>query len=400
MRLTLARIPLAVVFVASLLALACSGPKGDQGPAGPAGPQGAQGATGATGGPGPAGPAGVGLRASFDLEEGSGTTSADASGAGHQLTLAPSGVSWTTAGHTGNALNFDGASGYVETANTPVLNPREEISVSAWVYQTGNAGAPNTVIAKDGSYVLRVNNSQPQFAIQTVTGPAMAFVGGGSVPLNTWTHLKGTYDGVAIRLYVNGQLVLFTSYPNGIIKSDVAPLRIGATGAGAEFFTGRIDEARVIGVATGEVPTRLYTVIGPNLGDYRNNSTVTTAGVWYTIPNRTLTFTKKFATSLVRITYQDTLGTNGQNYDGCQWRFLMNGNQVAFFSTADITAAAGWRMENGSHQAIVGGLAAGSHTLIVQNRGNPGAGAWGPGTGECLMGWNTSSNFLMVEELP
>ena len=391
----LARASLVAVFASSLLS--CAGPKGDTGPQGQQGAAGPQGPPGAQG---PTGPAGIGLRASYDFEERSGNIAADSSGAGNQMTLAASGVSWTTTGHTGTAaLDFDGASGYVEAPNAAALNPREEISVSAWVYQTGNAGTANTVLAKDGSYALQVLNGQAQFAVQTLAGPAMAFVGGGSVPLDTWTHLKGTYDGVAIRLYVNGQLIMFTSYPNGILKADLAPLRIGATGAGANFFTGRIDEVRVLGIAGSEVPVRMITYVGPNLGDQRNNSTFTTAGTWWAIPGRSVTFTKRFPTSLLRVTYQDTLGANSQFFDGCQWRFVLDGNEVAWFSTADMDGPSiAWRMQNAAHEAIVSGTAAGAHTLVVQNRGN--RGAWAAGTSECMMGWNTNSSFLSVEELP
>jgi hypothetical protein len=145
-------------------------------------------------------------------------------------------------------------------------------------------------------------------------------------------------------------------------------------------------------------PSSLITMMGPNLGDYRNNASNSGAGAWWNIPNRTLTFTKRYGTSRLKITYQDTLGTLGQYYAGCEWQILLDGNQIAFFSDADGDhPGVQWRMSNASHVAWGAG-AAGQHTVVVQNRGN--RGAWGNGTSECLQGWNTVGNFLSVEEIP
>jgi hypothetical protein len=145
-------------------------------------------------------------------------------------------------------------------------------------------------------------------------------------------------------------------------------------------------------------PQSLLTMVGPNLGDARNNASVTTAMTWWTPPNRTLAFVKHYATSKLRITYQDTLGVFGQYYSGCEWQITLDGAQVAFFSDADSDQPSqSWHMSNAAHIAWVT-AGAGAHTVVVQNRGN--RGAWETGTTECLQGWNTAGNFLSVEEVP
>lgn len=219
------------------------GQTGPQGPEGQPGPAGAQGPTGPTGATGPTGPS-TGLRASYELDEATGTTTADASGGANTLTLSTTGVAWSTAGHTGNALLFDGVSGYAEAASASSLNLREELSLSAWVYQTGNASGTNTLIVKEGEYLLDVSNGKARMAVQTTAGPAWAAVGGGAVPLNSWVHIKGTYDGLAIRVFIDGQLVFYTAYPHGIVAKTNNTLRIGGRASGA-YFTGRIDEVRI-----------------------------------------------------------------------------------------------------------------------------------------------------------
>jgi hypothetical protein len=145
-------------------------------------------------------------------------------------------------------------------------------------------------------------------------------------------------------------------------------------------------------------PSSLVTMIGPNLGDVRNNASTSAPQTWYTLPNRTLGFIKRFATSKLRVTYQDTLGSAGQYFQGCEWHVLLDGSEIGFFSDADLDRPAiTWMMHNAAHVMWAQG-AVGSHTIVVQNRGN--RGAWTSGTIECLQGWNTTNNFLSVEEIP
>lgn len=149
-------------------------------------------------------------------------------------------------------------------------------------------------------------------------------------------------------------------------------------------------------------PSSLITITVGDLPDVRINATNAAATVWQNVPSRTLTFTKQFNSSKLRITYQDTLGALSDYIDGCEWRILLDGNPtpIAFFSAGDLEAGpVEWRIVNAAHVAWAN-AGSGTHTIIVQNRGN--RGAWNPvsGTGECLSGWNTNGNFLSVEEIP
>ncbi len=122
--------------------------------------------------------------------------------------------------------------------------------------------------------------------------------------------------------------------------------------------------------------------------DWRNNS----GSGWRNIPNRTLSYTKLRDDSIIRVTYQDTLGTLGNNYDRCRWRILIDGKQVAYFSDADLSGLNNyWRMSNATHTGLGLGFKKGKHTVQVQSFRN--------GAQECLMGWNTNGNFLAAEEV-
>jgi hypothetical protein len=64
------------------------------------------------------------------------------------------------------------------------------------------------------------------------------------VPLNAWTHLAVTYDGAALKVFVNGTQV--ASRPNsGPLYSTTDPLRLGGNLVWGEYFRGLIDEVRV-----------------------------------------------------------------------------------------------------------------------------------------------------------
>jgi hypothetical protein len=72
--------------------------------------------------------------------------------------------------------------------------------------------------------------------------------GTGALPPNAWSHHAATYDGAALRLYVNAALVRTTSYA-GSIATSASPLRIGGNSVWPEWFKGLIDDVRVYGKA-------------------------------------------------------------------------------------------------------------------------------------------------------
>ena len=68
--------------------------------------------------------------------------------------------------------------------------------------------------------------------------------GTAQLPLNTWTHLATTYDGSALRLYVNGTQVA-TLAATGSIVTSTGALKIGGNALWGEWYSGLIDELRV-----------------------------------------------------------------------------------------------------------------------------------------------------------
>jgi hypothetical protein len=139
-------------------------------------------------------------------------------------------------------------------------------------------------------------------------------------------------------------------------------------------------------------PGVLNFVIATSLPDVRL-TTAQTTGAWFSLPGRSVTINKTSNTSKLRITYQDTLGSRAAMYNACQWRFMLDGNVVKFFSDADVESGFGWRMTNGAHVAWSFNVPAGAHTVRVDALRNSSA-------TECLSGWNNIGNFLSIEEIP
>ena len=97
----------------------------------------------------------------------------------------------------------------------------------------------------------------PRGDFQQVERPAGGAIIGGShgeafgttaLTANTWAHLALTYDGTAVRFYVNGNLT-GTTTKTGTISSSTGALTIGSDPFYGQYFAGLIDEIRVYNIA-------------------------------------------------------------------------------------------------------------------------------------------------------
>ncbi len=160
----------------------------------------------------------------------------------------------------GNTLEFTGTS-YTYTANNTMLNPTTAMSVEAWIYPTsfGVNSWLNTIVSTDAwtggngeeGYVLRCgDNGKLSFNIATPTTSWKEAVSPSLMTPNQWYHVVGTFNGTAIKCYINGVEVASTNY-TGTIKPSLRELRIGrmADASQTREFNGQIDEVRIWGKA-------------------------------------------------------------------------------------------------------------------------------------------------------
>ena len=160
------------------------------------------------------------------FNEGTGTTTADSSGNGNNGTLT-SGPTWTSSGVFGNALHFDGIDDYVRILNSTGLGPNV-VTAAAWVkldsYPGGNYGE---VIGKYGGsngYLLSIlPNGQAQFWVGNDAVSIAAYTWATTLQLNTWYHVAGTYDGSAVKIYLNGLLGMSWNGSNALNSAAYDP---------------------------------------------------------------------------------------------------------------------------------------------------------------------------------
>ena len=211
-----------------------------------------------------------GLVAAYGFAEGAGPTVADSSGNGNTGTI--SGATWTTQGKFGSALVFGGTTaGVTVPGGAASLRLTTGMTLEAWVYPTAAATNWSTVVMKeqpgDLVYTLYAGSpaNQPNVYLNTATDASSerGIAGPSALPLNTWSHLAGTYDGATLRLYLNGVLVASQAVTGAMVSSTGA-LRIGGNGVWGEYFTGRIDEVRIYNraLSAAEIQRDMTTPVG------------------------------------------------------------------------------------------------------------------------------------------
>lgn len=144
------------------------------------------------------------------------------------------------------SLALDGAGDYVRVAHDPGLHSSGGITIEAWVRQTGNAAACQTIVGKDfrSSYWLGLCGGRLRFYASG------AWDGNRVVRLGEWTHVAVTFDGTTRRYYVNGFLDFELATPGEVGVND-HDLGIGAEaflppGASERFpFQGNLAEVRI-----------------------------------------------------------------------------------------------------------------------------------------------------------
>src|SRR5262249_19613060 len=144
-------------------------------------------------------------------------------------------------------------SAMVTIADSASLHLTTGLTLEAWVFPTALSSSWSDVIYKGSdTYFLMGTTPQSQLPDMGGTFASTNLYGTSALPLNTWTHLAGTYDGSMMRFYVNG--VQVASQPQtGTVPANSGLLSIGGDSTSGQFWTGLIDEVRIYNRAINAV---------------------------------------------------------------------------------------------------------------------------------------------------
>jgi hypothetical protein len=200
----------------------------------------------------------AGLVGHWRFDDGAGSTGAsDSSGRGNHGVL--NGLdparAWV-AGRSRQALQIEHA-GWVQVAASPSIDAiTDHITMSAWVALEDTIGPPDiwgTALSRqigtsiDQHYHLSLfMDRRPHLFFTTSASGYVMLNATDPVPMDSWVHIAGSYDGAMARLYVDGTEVA-SQAQTGSFAADTTPVLLGGngndeTGVPTELFPGLIDE--------------------------------------------------------------------------------------------------------------------------------------------------------------
>ncbi|MBB6670114.1 LamG-like jellyroll fold domain-containing protein [Cohnella nanjingensis] len=185
----------------------------------------------------------------WNLNEGTGTVAADSSYFGRDGTI--TGASWASDPTFGSVLDFSAAGSRVEIGSANI-DPADVFSLSAWVKAPQNRSHNQVLLAKgDGSatghfeLALAQGTGDLYFEAPDLLGDTSSGV---TIDDNAWHHLLVTYNGTAMKFYIDGIWVR-TSPVTGSIASSTDTLAIGSVPGGDDSMGGLMAEVKIFSKA-------------------------------------------------------------------------------------------------------------------------------------------------------
>ncbi len=184
----------------------------------------------------------TGLVAAYGFDEGTGTSTADASGNGRTATLFNG--SWSTTAKFGKALSFNGHNSYALAPSGGLPATGAQQTIAYWWRTTQKVTDTESIVALfSNSPRAAVQPGFKDSLIGAMQDGNVWLVAGVQPATKTWHHLAYTFDGRIHNLYLDGQL-MSTSTIAPVLASPTMFV-IGRAGNSTQYYKGIIDELRI-----------------------------------------------------------------------------------------------------------------------------------------------------------
>ena len=213
------------------------------------------------------------LVTAYGMNEGSGTTLADASGTGHTGTLV-NGPAWVAGQATyGQALSFDGVNDAVSVANPASYNfGTADFTIELWAKRNVLGGAQRHLFSKcdstlwqSGCKEFYFNPSNQLTFGSFATGDTLS----STIADTNWHHIAVTFTDSTntLKIYVDGALV--TTATKALEADNAAHVVTVGNLQGSNTFSGVLDEVRIYSRALtlAEIQADRTTPITPSRHD-------------------------------------------------------------------------------------------------------------------------------------
>jgi hypothetical protein len=156
-------------------------------------------------------------------------------------------------GHDGQALQFNGATGYVDLGNNEAMNLTEAMTIACWLRDDGYTTGWQAIFTKGLGWRLQRNGTQAN--LEWTCPPSPYLFSKSTFDDGEWHHVAGTFDSQSQAIYVDGVLDAEQTVAEPIAPTTYKVM-IGSIDTLTErVWHGPIDEVRLYNraLSAGEV---------------------------------------------------------------------------------------------------------------------------------------------------